>query len=477
MNADPVRRPIGRRRPFLSGASGHLARGTVAAALAIHPNPPAGAAQAGSPQNCYQRPPATQALVRAACETQAMEAPAPTADFGFSVEDAVARALAANPTVAEARERVAAARHDRDQATRLPNPVLGATTEDIGLSDHFRRDIGDTESTLSLTQRLELGGDRGARTRAAQAALRREQRACEMAAIEVLARVRQSYLAVQIDTELVALAQASVDLADRLAAAARARVAAGDVSPLERTRAEVVAAEAAIEETIARQDLANSRLALAALWDATELFDQRTEPVAAPVDPAPLAELTALLESGPAAQWWGQERRRARAELELEEARGVPDLNVSAGYRWFHDSRESALVVGLSMPLPVFDQRRDASLGARARIRGVAARTDAGMLDLRTRLAKAHTSARAAAEEARVATRLIVPGARKAAEATEEGYALGEFGLVEVLDARRAWLAADRRRLDALARHHRDRIEIDRILGRPTGESAVEETP
>src|SRR3546814_14806796 len=51
---------------------------------------------------------------------------------------------------------------------------------------------------------------------------------------------------------------------------------------------------------------------------------------------------------------------RSQAELEVERSRAVPDLTVSAGVRQFHETDDSAFLVGVRIPIPVFDRQRGA---------------------------------------------------------------------------------------------------------------------
>src|SRR3546814_16304334 len=51
---------------------------------------------------------------------------------------------------------------------------------------------------------------------------------------------------------------------------------------------------------------------------------------------------------------------RSRAELELERSQAIPDLTLSAGVRQFRETDDSAFLVGVSIPIPVFDRNRGA---------------------------------------------------------------------------------------------------------------------
>src|SRR3546814_16879005 len=65
---------------------------------------------------------------------------------------------------------------------------------------------------------------------------------------------------------------------------------------------------------------------------------------------------------------------RSRAELELERSQAIPDLTLSAGVRQFRETDDSAFLVGVSIPIPVFDRNRGAIERAGAEV--VAAEAD-----------------------------------------------------------------------------------------------------
>ena len=74
----------------------------------------------------------------------------------LTLAQAQREALAADPSVAAARAQLGAAPALREQAAALPNPEVSALLEG--------RDAATRTSNYLLSQRLELGGKRAART-------------------------------------------------------------------------------------------------------------------------------------------------------------------------------------------------------------------------------------------------------------------------------------------------------------------------
>ena len=85
-----------------------------------------------------------------------------SAGASLDLASALSQAEARSPAMAASRLEADAMRYDADQAGVRPNPELGLDVED---ATRRQRTV-----TVSLSQRLELGGKRAARVQAAQKA-------------------------------------------------------------------------------------------------------------------------------------------------------------------------------------------------------------------------------------------------------------------------------------------------------------------
>jgi len=66
----------------------------------------------------------------------------------------------------------------------------------------------------------------------------------------------------------------------------------------------------------------------------------------------------------------------------------------------------------------------------------------------------------------------ILPGAQSAYDAAREGYRLGKFGFLDVLDAQRTLFGAKNQYLLALSDYHKSAVELERLIG-----GSLDETP
>ena len=126
----------------------------------------------------------------------------------------------------------------------------------------------------------------------------------------------------------------------------------------------------------------------------------------------------------------------------------------------------TAFVLGLSVPLPVFDRNQGNILRAGAEVARAEADAERGRLYLDAALADAERRLDQAWRAADSLRRTVQPAAEQAAGFAREGYAAGKFSLLEVLDAQGA-LSNVREQLNAaLLEVQQVRADIARLRGR-----------
>ena len=386
----------------------------------------------------------------------------------LTLEQALALVAAHQPELALARLDVAAAEGRRQQAGLLPNPTLAAEAENFG-GRGDRTGTAVTEYTVQLEQPLELGGKRGKRVRVAEC--ERQLAAFDLAAaqLEAQAETRRRFTALLAAQARVALEEEQLALTEEFCRAADLRVKAGRASPLESTRAqiELTKQRVAREQAVAARQAA--RVQLAALWNSVM---PRFTTAAGEVQELPelraLDQLLPELPRNPDVARHIMEVEQRRAALEVVRAARIPDLNASAGMRWFNDNNEYAFVAGLSLPLPVFDRQQGALREATALLLKAEQAQRAALVRAQTALTTAHQNLAAARAKALALQNEIVTGAEQTLAATRAGYAQGKFAYLDVLEAQRTLGEARLARLDALAECRQAASDIQRLISPST---------
>jgi cobalt-zinc-cadmium efflux system outer membrane protein len=394
----------------------------------------------------------------------------------LNLQAALAMALQANPGLRAASREQDATDAAIVQAGAWPNPTLDAQLEDL------RRDNRTT--TLQLSQPIELGGKRAARVTAAERARDQAASALDARRADIRAATVTAFFEVLTAQERLRLAQDSVGLAQAGTRAAQNRVAAGKVSPLEETRARVAEAGIRVELLQAEGTLRSARQQLAALWgNPAPRFTQVDGAVDQLPGMASEAQLQGRLADAPVVRQARLEVERRRALSDLEQARRIPDVTVSLGLKRVPSSegdtgdtgggRRNQVVVGLSIPLPIFDSNRGNVAEALSREEKARDELAAAELQLGADVAQATERLGSARATAQTLQRDALPGAETAYKAATKGFELGKFSFLEALDAQRTLFQVRAQYLLSLADAHRAAGELDRLLGRQGDDTAL----
>jgi cobalt-zinc-cadmium efflux system outer membrane protein len=352
------------------------------------------------------------------------------AQVGWSdVIDLVHRA---SPRILAIRSQTAVAEAGIGVAGVLPNPSLSYTGYGrVGHGDQY-----GTQHEIGVEVPLWLAGQRGARVRAAQrrAELARAQAAGSEAELE--ASALSAWLALlHAQTRVAALEQAQHDV-DALADTVHARVNAGAQSAYDAARVDLEKAELATHLASERAEVQEQSAAFAQVLG---IPDWRPRAVGT-LSPLGLDPNFSALWHGATSklpQLAAAERQDAvaRSEVDLARAERWPALTVSAGTLLTTDGSSTALSLGLSAPIPLFDFGGAAIDQARAAQASAQAEHQSTEQAAKARLEAAVTTLHSKREalstyETQVGSRL--PGLHDMAKTAYES---GRANVLELLDS------------------------------------------
>lgn len=466
--------------------------------------------------------PTPEAVAPGAPEAGVPAEAAPDVPKEITLRQAAALALVRSPDLAAFSWEVRAAEARILQAGLRPNPELALAIEDLrgnesagtrtrtfsvgtdGLFYEREREsglqpgLGTAETTVALSQVVELGGKRLRRVRVAETERDLVGWDYEAARIDVLTRVARAFVDLLGAQDRLRLQKELTVLAERVREVIGARVEAGQVSPLELTRAETELASVKIARDAAARVVGAARVRLAAaLGSTTPSFDRVVGTLEDAVSPPAFEALIQAVEKNPDLARWSDEMDQRLAVLELQRAQRIPDLTVQAGLRtqgldtadseaWslgtdynaavfgFRRSdtslsrdRENSFVLGASIPLPIRNRNQGAIKEAEYRVEQAKAQREAAELRVRSGLEAGYQDLQRAAETARLIRTDILPRAQSNFELTQEGYRQGKFSFLEVLDAQRTLFEVRRQYTDALIEYHTALTDVERLVGQP----------
>jgi outer membrane protein, heavy metal efflux system len=370
-------------------------------------------------------------------------------------EGDVVRATVERAAARELRSaRLDAALAERKGAGRWANPEVGWTREELDVA-------GATESQYYIRQELPLGGKLRLAREAAAGRYEAATHELRRADLERISRARRAFheaLYRDASAEVHAAWAAGLDRASQAVAALHR---AGDASRYESERIAQATGNARALAAAADAERAHARERLVALTGDSSL---RTATLVRG-DRATLRPLESYLESharSPSLVALLAEADATEADAQRAARAWVPDLAVTVGEKRVNESglSDTGLVLGFSMPLPVFDR----GSADEARLRGEArALRQRHALEFADREAEVRGAWQLARNLEQNAAR--VTGAGTLGRIATAAYQAGEGTLLELIDAHDAERETALVALDLDLRARLARIELDALVG------------
>lgn len=385
----------------------------------------------------------------------------------LTLRESLELAARLNPGLAASAYDVLAAEDNARQTGVLPNPEIGIEAEDFGGTDP-RKGYDGAITTAGISQQIELGGKRSKRQSVARSEARLTGWDYETVRLDVLARTKQAFVDVLAAQGQVALAEASLALAEGVRKSAAGRVKAGKVPELEETKAAVEVSAAGIARDRAKRELEVARKLLVANWgSATPRFVNAAGSLEDVGDAGSLDSLAAAVERSPEVARWTDARFAAAESLRLAKAQRVPDITVNVGVSRFEEDGTYAAVAGIALPLLMFDRNAGGIAAAQHVVMAAEQQERAARLLAATGLAEIYGRLDTARSEAIAIRDGLLPAAQKAFDAAQTGYRQGKYGHLEVLDTQRTLNEARTRYLEVLAGYHKAAAVLERLTGTP----------
>ena len=381
----------------------------------------------------------------------------------ITLGQALRASLQHNPQLTSYKIRRAELAGEQTTAALRPQTHLQLDAENLAGSGDVKR-LDGAELTLSFASIIELGGQRDARlglVTARQQALDSERR---VAVLDLVAAVNYRFVALLAAQEQLQLEQQAEQLAQGLVDSLTGRVQLGSTPQAELMRARAVLARTAIALEKARQQVHEQALLLSAYWaDPSPDFTRARGDLWALANLEPLAYWQSRLAQNPDLALLADATRLRAAEGRKAESEGRLALGWNAGIRQLQESNDTALVVGLSLPLASGKRASGAIQTARAAQDAAQLAEDSAKSQLETRLQQIWSAHQQALGEATRLRDSILPLLQEASHATANAFEQGRYSSLELAMAQRELLETRAQLISAALRAHETRIELERL--------------
>lgn len=386
----------------------------------------------------------------------------------LSLRDAIVATLAHNPQLTSFQFSRQALEGEMQTADLKPALYLSTNLENVAGTGNYKGFRG-ADLTLALSSVIELGDKRNARRGVVseeQQALVVQQRIVEL---DLLAEVTQRFIEVAAAQEHLELQRSTLTLTTETTKVIKHSVDIGNTPDAELARAQANQSRMAIELRKAELDFDAAKIKLSALWAVTEpTFTSVNADLLNLGDVPTLNDLLSGLANNPDIQLFASEARIRDAELRLALSQRKADLEWSAGIRRQQDTKDSALVLGLNVPLFSGDRASGEIKTAKANQLSVANERDTALLELRAEIFGLYQERQAALFEVTSLRNDVIPQLKKAVSGTRIAFDKGRYGYLELSSAQHDLLEAEGELIDAAANAHQLRAEIERLSGTAT---------
>jgi cobalt-zinc-cadmium efflux system outer membrane protein len=402
------------------------------------------------------------------CQVQAQDIMLPTGGEPngiLGLGDVLALTLVRNPELSAYSYEIRTREAQALQSSLLPNPELGVRTEEFG-GTGATKGFDAAETTIEVGQLIELAGKRAKRTHAAQLDKELADWDYKARRLDVFTEAAKAFIEVLAAQERVALAEQLNKLAAEVKYAVGQRVIAGKVSPLDETKADVSVAASQIELDKSKRSFDIARTKLSAFWGSSKpLFAGLKGDIFETKPHGTFEEFSAQAANNPDIARWKSELSHRRAVVALEKSKSVPDITISAGTKYLAGPDDTAFVVGVSIPLPIFNRNQGNISAAHAQLNKTRELTRQAEVAIQTQLVDAYESMLSAYEQMVNLKEKIIPASQQVFDATQEGYRYGKFGYLDLLDAQRTFFEAKQQYLAVLVMFHQTHADVERLVG------------
>ncbi len=390
----------------------------------------------------------------------------------ISLQRAISLAVENNPELVASDFKLKAAGAFTKQAGLFPNPQLSLEIDGVEGDGAFEG-YQSRERTVMLSSSYGMGRKRTKRKELARCEENLVYRELTVKKLILIADTKKAFYSALGAQEIFALDEELFRLAESMYSAVSARVDAGKVSPLEKIKAHAVLLRQKLELARSEKAYKASKLHLASLWGSSVVDFSGLEGNLAKIERLPdVATLLERAEKNPELLRSENEVKYSKAAIKLEKSMRLPDIEIGAGYRDFNDSGEHAFVVELSFPLNIFNRNQGNINAATYGLSKAKEEQKATHIEIQKELLISCEEAQNIFDEITMLKNEIVSGTEEVFNATLEGYRLGKFGYLAVLDSQQMFFESRRNYLESLVTYQVALAEIEYLVG---GELALDD--
>ncbi len=348
-----------------------------------------------------------------------------------------------------------------------PGLELGIELENVAGNGEFSG-TAQAEITLALSSVIELGGKLESRQSAANARLQKSELQRKAKTLDVLADVTRHFIGLMATQEQFAIANESAQLSSSMLKTLNERMQRGAVSEAEVMRAKALLTQAKIQRDSLQRKYERQKIRLARFWGQTDVdFSTVTGDLYTFGKEQEFAALYEKVKQSPSIQSYASDLRLKDAEVRLAKTQSQADLTWQIGVRRFEETGDSALTLGVSMPLFSKSRNSGAIKAAQAARNSVEFESEERLLELHERLFTAYSQRQQFISAHELLKDAVIPDLEKALGITEQAYERGRLGYQDWIMAQQELLDAKRQMIETATAALLNQAVIEQLTAQP----------
>ncbi|MBA2726727.1 MAG: TolC family protein [Parachlamydiaceae bacterium] len=330
------------------------------------------------------------------------------AQTSHTLADALALTLLNNSELSSFNYDIRASEARILQAGFRPNPALDTETENLGAPIFM-------QTTLLLSQLIELGGKRNARLKLSKTERDRVTLEYEVRKRQLFVDTTLLFIDVLTSQQKIAFYEKNLKNLQGFSTIVDKRIKAGKASVIEESNFTILLTTAMIDLKNAHNDLKTAKNKLSAQWNDTNsgayMVDGDLDWTAEVIS---LEEMGGLIQEHPQIVLSYFEDNIRTARVALEKSKAYPDLNLRGGPRYLNEAKKWVWVVGFYIPIPVSDRNQGRIWEAYENLEKLEKEREVIWTKLYTELNNSYSTIQTVFSELNLLKNIVLPAAQRA---------------------------------------------------------------
>jgi cobalt-zinc-cadmium efflux system outer membrane protein len=380
----------------------------------------------------------------------------------FTLEDLIAMANESNPVIDVIQAKEDAAKAGITVAEQYLNPSVGLTAGPS--KTRMQPIVNDKYWAVGISQPLEFSDVRSARKEIAESNLKFVDEVNKGTRIGLMLNIKSAFYNVIHNQEILKLAEADRKVIQDIRDRVELRVDVGESARYELIKADTELLAAKRDAQASKLRIQESKFFLKGLignkmpdtFELTGVFPSSDIDISK-------SEVTELIANSPRLKQLKAASSVYENKIKLEKNLVNPGLTLSAGIN--QDPGIRNYTIGVSIPLPIWNQRKGEINQASANLREVEATYEQQTLLLRRDIDASYQRYLIAKEQVMTFEESLLDQAESVLKVVESAYRFGERGILEYLDAQRTQRAVRKDYLAARLDYLISIMEMEQLLG------------